>query len=48
MTKHQSTAQFISTGQYISLEMKRYIENMETPGKYGWYAATDAAQGGAA
>ena len=28
---------WISTGEWISLEMKRHIETTETPGKYGWF-----------
>lgn len=28
---------FITTDQWISLEMKRYIEATEAPGKYGWF-----------
>lgn len=31
----RTLAPFISTDQWISLEMKRYIETTEAPGKYG-------------
>jgi hypothetical protein len=48
VTKYQNyTGMFITTGQYISLEMKRHIENTETPGKYGYFGATDNAAGDA-
>lgn len=38
------TGPFISTASYISLEMKRYIENTETPGLYGYFTADEAAE----
>jgi hypothetical protein len=33
----------ITIAQYQSLEIKRYIENTETPGKFGTYGAEVAA-----
>ena len=38
-----NAAQLISTGDYISLEMKRYIETTQTPGKYGYFTAEDGS-----
>jgi len=32
----------ISTDRYISLEMKRYILETETPGKFGYFTADEA------
>lgn len=34
-------APHISTGEWIRLEMKRYIEATEMPGKYGWFGEAE-------
>jgi len=34
---------WISTAEWISLEMKRFIETTETPGKYGFFDGNSEA-----
>lgn len=36
-------APWVSTGDWISWEIKRYILETETPGKFGTYGDKDAA-----